>query len=191
VLKPKVDRPRGELLLFADARAHIQTILELIDSYNEVRQAIEDLGYVIPGEKKSHPSMRVPYLGLHAQTGRGFFDIEDCSLLDEFFDAGPVKKRELRVARPTPTLAARRRLGKENGWACFYCSETGNESHGPDGRVWHVDHAYSVADGGDNQPDNLVLSCATCNLDKKAKSALQFLKERLRLANEKLKAVGQ
>lgn len=59
-------------------------------------------------------------------------------------------------------------------WKCSYCGGDGDHKRGPDGRVWHVDHVYPRKHGGDNEPDNMTLSCATCNLKKNAKSAAQF-----------------
>jgi 5-methylcytosine-specific restriction endonuclease McrA len=73
---------------------------------------------------------------------------------------------------------ARNRLGTQIGWKCFYCSGQGDEENGPDGRGWHVDHAYPVIRGGDEQPDNLVLACATCNLAKKDATAAEFFTSR-------------
>jgi 5-methylcytosine-specific restriction endonuclease McrA len=72
--------------------------------------------------------------------------------------------------------AERERLGKETQWTCFYCHRVGDELNGPDERAWHVDHSYPISRGGDNKPDNLVLACATCNLQKHSRSALEYLK---------------
>ena len=83
-----------------------------------------------------------------------------------------------RTARKFVLLTARKRLGDESGWACFYCRLKGNEDNGPDGRIWHVDHVYTVTRGGDEQPDNLVLACATCNLAKKDSTAAEFFASR-------------
>jgi len=78
-------------------------------------------------------------------------------------------------------------LGIDANWICLYCQNQGSEKLGPDGRIWHIDHFYPKARGGDNEHDNLVLSCATCNLRKHAKLASEILAEaRLRLC-----AMGQ
>ena len=67
------------------------------------------------------------------------------------------------------------RLGYEpEEWVCVYCHGVGDLDTGPDGRIWHVDHAYPRVYGGDGKRDNLVLSCATCNLSKGKKTANQF-----------------
>lgn len=64
-------------------------------------------------------------------------------------------------------------------WRCIYCSREGGRELGPDGRRWHVDHIYPKAHGGDNNSDNKVLSCATCNLSKNIKPAVCFMQEQL------------
>lgn len=60
-------------------------------------------------------------------------------------------------------------------WKCFHCSGVGTEDLGPDNRAWHADHCYPKVLGGDNRADNMVLSCATCNMKKGARSGREFL----------------
>ena len=67
------------------------------------------------------------------------------------------------------------RIGKEQKWTCIYCQRIGTEESGPDKRMWHVDHMYAQSLGGDSRPDNLVLACATCNLQKGKKRLREFL----------------
>lgn len=67
-------------------------------------------------------------------------------------------------------------LGTEFYWTCVYCQKTGTQERGPDGRGWHIDHAYPKALGGDDDPDNLILACATCNIRKGKKTAIAVLK---------------
>lgn len=51
---------------------------------------------------------------------------------------------------------------KRDGFRCAYCGSTPND--GP----LHVDHVVPVAEGGANEPSNLVTACASCNLGKSA-----------------------
>lgn len=51
---------------------------------------------------------------------------------------------------------------KRDGFRCTYCGST--PSDGP----LHVDHVVPVAEGGSNDPSNLVTACASCNLGKSA-----------------------
>lgn len=82
-------------------------------------------------------------------------------------------------SRKSIERAITNRLGRiPSEWKCFYCNYLGDENKGPDGRTWHVDHAYPVSLGGDDSQDNLVLSCATCNLRKLDKTALAFIATR-------------
>ena len=53
---------------------------------------------------------------------------------------------------------------KRDNFACQYCG-----AHPPN-VLLHVDHIRPVADGGDNDFDNLVTACESCNLGKGARS---------------------
>ena len=49
---------------------------------------------------------------------------------------------------------------------CAYCGESGSESHGPDGKLWHLDHVHPLSKGGADATHNIVKACAYCNLSK-------------------------
>lgn len=49
---------------------------------------------------------------------------------------------------------------KRDGFRCVYCGGT------PLQRPLHVDHVVPLAEGGGNEPSNLVTACADCNLGK-------------------------
>lgn len=51
---------------------------------------------------------------------------------------------------------------KRDGFKCQYCGAT------PPSATLHVDHIVPVASGGQNDMDNLITSCADCNLGKGA-----------------------
>lgn len=51
---------------------------------------------------------------------------------------------------------------KRDGFSCQYCGEH------PPKVILHVDHIVSIKEGGVDDMDNLVTSCATCNLGKAA-----------------------
>lgn len=42
------------------------------------------------------------------------------------------------------------------------------------GKKFHIDHVWPLKRGGSNGPENLVLSCPTCNLRKNAKTPMEF-----------------
>jgi hypothetical protein len=63
----------------------------------------------------------------------------------------------------------RKELIVEYGQACAYCGQSGDMERGPDGRTWHIDHAYPRSRGGGDERSNLVLACSTCNLSKSGK----------------------
>lgn len=49
---------------------------------------------------------------------------------------------------------------KRDGFRCVYCGHT------PVDGPMHVDHVVAVANGGANDPSNLVTACGSCNLGK-------------------------
>ena len=71
-----------------------------------------------------------------------------------------VKEKTLRKAISTKT---RFDIFKRDGFVCQYCGEH------PPAVILHVDHITAVADGGGNDLDNLVTSCAPCNMGKGAR----------------------
>jgi 5-methylcytosine-specific restriction endonuclease McrA len=96
----------------------------------------------------------------------------------------------------------RRALVKENGgvhkkadigWLfelqqgmCFYCGRNLVEDHSR--ARYHADHYLSLFSGGGNDITNLVLACATCNLDKGAKDPDAFKRRIGRRLDERTRA---
>lgn len=54
---------------------------------------------------------------------------------------------------------------------CSYCFTVGDDLNGPDGRPWHIDRLLPGRRGGAYSPENITLSCGTCNISKGAKLA--------------------
>lgn len=158
------------------AKELLETALLCLDEYNEVAEALEELGYrEVVALFDNVELFPPPPLGLSS----GNANYDDTKFLDEILKTGPIGKPDTGASGRKFSLAAERgRLGGESGWKCFYCGEQGESQKGPDGRNWHVDHAYPVSRGGDNEQDNLVLACATCNLEKKALSAAEYFKKK-------------
>lgn len=143
--------------------------------HNDIAAALRELGYVA-FDDDMECDWPVPELTL---TGNNCFTVDDESFLDQFWDDGPRKGRKANATSiRRPPMKDRNKIGAASGWKCFYCNMPGTDELGPDNRVWHVDHVYPVAFGGDNKPDNLVLSCATCNLEKKARTASEYFRTR-------------
>ncbi len=59
---------------------------------------------------------------------------------------------------------------------CQYCEKPGTYSKGPDGKAWHLDRQLPGVYGGEYEPDNVILSCATCNLVKGGKHPSEDVK---------------
>lgn len=170
----------GAALLFGEAKACLELIQEVNEYYNEIVGTLESLGYGddpnrIPTQKNPDWPDSIPSIwGI--SSGNSDITPED---MDYFWDKGPRKMKAIPIVKRGPLMQEKERLGKETGWTCHYCNRAGNERKGPDNRVWHVDHPYPVALGGDDQADNHVLSCATCNLDKKSRTAAQYFRKKL------------
>jgi hypothetical protein len=50
---------------------------------------------------------------------------------------------------------------------CYWCGATSSKD-------WHIDHFIPMSTGGPHHPDNLVISCARCNLRKHDSDPLAF-----------------
>lgn len=65
-----------------------------------------------------------------------------------------------------------RLLFEQQDGCCFYCD-------GLLGRGFHVDHRVPLSRGGSDGPENLVVSCRTCNLEKHAMTDREYIALRL------------
>ncbi len=54
---------------------------------------------------------------------------------------------------------------------CFWCLCDVSEAH-------HVDHLTPLNKGGDNNPDNIVISCVSCNTSRKDKMPAEYMEYR-------------
>lgn len=68
------------------------------------------------------------------------------------------------VKRKQMSKKLRFEIFKRDGFSCQYCGAT------PPAVVLEVDHINPVANGGDNDPDNLICACFNCNRGKAANS---------------------
>lgn len=64
-----------------------------------------------------------------------------------------------RKRRPLPSKL-RFKILHRDGFKCRYCGATSDDDQ------LHIDHVYPVSAGGDDSEDNLVTSCASCNMGK-------------------------
>lgn len=167
----------GAQILFAEAKGRLDHILQMVDEFNGIAETLVEMGYTSLRDDNiwSHGEP-FPMIDVSANNTKVVWD---SAILDSFFEDGPASRMPQPIRRASMG-GERLRLGRETGWKCFYCGGSGDDRHGPDGRVWHVDHAYPVIRGGDDQPDNHVLACATCNLQKKTQSAHEYFARKLR-----------
>lgn len=57
---------------------------------------------------------------------------------------------------------------------CHWCEAPCDES-------FHIDHYYPISKGGRHELDNLVISCPSCNLEKRASDPIEFAHTKGRL----------
>jgi len=81
------------------------------------------------------------------------------------------RRRREAAAEGTHSKEDRARLYEEQKGRCYY----GEKPLGSDA---HLDHFVPLARGGSDGPDNLVLSCPSCNQRKGAKMPWEFMPER-------------
>lgn len=67
-------------------------------------------------------------------------------------------------ARKAISKRVRFEVFKRDAFTCQYCG-----AH-PPGVILHVDHIEAVANGGQNDQDNLITACEACNLGKGARA---------------------
>lgn len=72
---------------------------------------------------------------------------------------------------PRPVSRRRREVFMRSGGRCHYCG-TPLSLHG----AWHVEHQIPRALGGTDEALNLVAACEHCNLQKGARTALEFIR---------------
>jgi len=51
---------------------------------------------------------------------------------------------------------------------CWWCSKQMRNNY-------HIDHRFALAQTGENDPSNLVLACAGCNIRKYTKTPMEFV----------------
>lgn len=91
------------------------------------------------------------------------------------------------ATRKALTKGQRFDVFNRDGFTCQYCGST------PPKVVLHVDHVVPVAEGGKNDPDNLITACEDCNLGKSTKPverSPQSLQERTARMREKEEQVA-
>lgn len=89
-----------------------------------------------------------------------FFDVSGGAVRSRHLDKWLRDERRL-SGRPPLSAVLRQSILQRDGERCRYCGTY----EGP----FHIDHIYPVALGGSDDPDNLTVACAHCNMSKGAK----------------------
>lgn len=133
-------------------------------------------------ERASKPEVVRERLGRYRSLNREALRTKDCDAkarayakAPEVFRARTAQQRAARAEAPgeftgLDLLAA---FQRQRG-ACYYCSNKVGGRHGP----WHADHFIPLSRGGTNEPGNIVIACAGCNLRKHNKMPHEFMPER-------------
>lgn len=77
------------------------------------------------------------------------------------------------LRRPLSTIV-RDAIRRRDGNRCTYCGALGDDTTGPNGRTWHVDHVVPWSKSWDDSPSNLALACSSCNIRKRDRDAETF-----------------
>lgn len=81
-----------------------------------------------------------------------------------------------RQQRPWVSLAVRQAALERDGMICRYCARKVHRRKNGPGKL-HFDHVIPCALGGRSTLENIVVSCRTCNLDKKDRMVDTWLAE--------------
>lgn len=77
------------------------------------------------------------------------------------------RRAQKKKAPGTHTAADIQVIGDRQRWRCAWCSTDCR-------KAYHVDHIIPLAKGGTNWPDNLCISCPSCNVRKQARLPHEF-----------------
>ena len=86
-------------------------------------------------------------------------------------DSKPIKTKRKAITKKQAKIAFDRCSG-----LCFYCDKPLGKFENRKNR-WEVDHAFALAQGGQNQIDNYLASCFDCNRTKHDKKQKDFLNQ--------------
>jgi 5-methylcytosine-specific restriction endonuclease McrA len=103
---------------------------------------------------------------------------QDLAKLSRKIRAGERRLAALRRsigARERVPKALARRIAERDRHRCVYCGGAGDETTGPDGATWHLDHVIPHIRGGPAEETNLVLACRRCNLRKGDRTPAEFV----------------
>ena len=82
-----------------------------------------------------------------------------------------IKYGYLKGQRPRNSKYKRMIVYKEKNGVCEYCGKSLSKDE------FHLEHKIPISRGGNNEYDNLTISCASCNLKKGSKTMSEFLNE--------------
>ena len=179
---PKTDIPKAIQDLVLESASIFKELDYWADRYNEIVNDLNALGYWQFGHIESVTvACQCKGAGHYSiTTVDDLFQLMDKGLTPHFNEDIGFPRSARRKTKPghVKRLALVKKLGDACQWACVYCGLKGDEKVGPDTRTWHVDHLFAKVNGGDYLPDNLVLSCATCNIKKNRLLLCEFIAKR-------------
>lgn len=78
----------------------------------------------------------------------------------DVFNSGDFTGEIVMAKRKGLSKRSRFEVFKRDQFTCQYCGRT------PPSVILHVDHVIALANGGEDTPENMITSCADCNLGK-------------------------
>lgn len=103
--------------------------------------------------------------GAKAKDGGYSVDTAALNKINRILHAYHVRFGYSKGKRPKISKTKRKRIYMRDKGICAYCGC--HLKYKPNG--FHIDHIVPLAHGGNNEDDNLTLSCASCNESKKTK----------------------
>lgn len=117
--------------------------------------------------RQKHLATKRAYNALNADRNREWARAARAADPDRYKAHSRNRKARLRAAEGKHTGADIKEIYAKQQGACVYCGSFL-------GTKYHVDHIIPLASGGSNWPENIQITCPSCNLSKGAKDPVAF-----------------
>lgn len=158
--------------------ANLEKVLSREKAYREARteeQIARSKAYS-KAYRKAHreelASRKKAYYDTHREERIAYTKAYNKAHPDKRMDAHHRRRARKRSAPGSHTAADIIRQGDSQHWNCWW---NGPHCEGYCKDKYHVDHRIPLCQGGSDGPENLVISCPTCNLEKGSKTPWEWL----------------
>lgn len=161
-------------VFYADVKPHLKLLLLALadNAHEDGRGAFPSIALLTRKTSLSERSVQ-----------RFLKELRDDGLIVIEREATQTRPREYRIMLtgldeiPVPSKAKgcppalRQEVIEQFQQTCQYCHERGTVDAGPDGDRWNVDRMVPGSRGGEYDPENITLACASCNRKKRTQDA--------------------